>query len=179
MSEDVLYVLVAAFDSETGADQALDELKQSRDEKLVGVQAAVAMYKDAEGQIHFKDVGLTPGKGALAGVVLGAVVGVLTGGTGLALGAVGALVGGLAGKKKQESRLSTDRVNQLAASLPPASSAAVVVMEPGWVAVLQESLELLGADVLTVHIPAELGQQPDADQEAAYAAFLSQVKKDQ
>jgi len=179
MSEGTLYVLVAAFDSETGADQALDELKDARDEKLVGVQAAVAMYKDAEGQIHFKDVGLTPGKGAVAGVVLGAVVGVLTGGAGLALGAVGTLVGGLVGKKKQDSRLSTDRINQLAVSLPPASSAAVVVMEPGWVAVLQENLELLGADVLTVDVPADISQQSGADQEAAYAAFLSQVKGSQ
>lgn len=115
----------------------------------------------------------------MAGVVLGAVVGVLTGGAGLALGAVGALVGGLVGKKEQDSRLSTDRINQLAASLPPSSSAAVVVMEPGWVAVLQENLELLGADVLTVDVPADISQQSGADQEAAYAAFLSQVKGSQ
>ncbi len=142
----------------------------------MGVQAAVALRKDEAGQIHFNDVGLTPAKGAAGGVVLGAVVGILTGGTGLALGALGALVGGLVGRKKQDSRFSADRVNQLAASLAPGSSAAVIVMEPGWVAVVEEELSLLGAEVLTADIPVDLDQHLDTSQEAAYAALLSQVK---
>jgi hypothetical protein len=96
-----LHLIVAAFDGETAAEEALKTLKESREEKLVGIQAAITMHKDEKEQIHFKDVGLSPGKGALGGVVLGAAVGILTGGTGLALGAVGALVGGLVGKRKR------------------------------------------------------------------------------
>jgi uncharacterized membrane protein len=176
MSETAMHLIVAVFDSEAGAEEALETVKESRDEELVGIQAAVALHKDEQDQIHFKDVGLTPAKGAAGGVVLGAVIGVLTGGTGLALGAVGALIGGLVGKKKRDSRFSADRINQVAASLAPGSSAIIIVMEPGWVVVVQEELALLGADVLTADIPADLDQYLDAAQEAAFAALLSQVK---
>jgi uncharacterized membrane protein len=176
MSEAAVHVLFATFDREGRAEEALKTLQESRDEKLVGIQAAVTMRKDQEGQIHFTDVGLTPAKGAVAGIVLGAVVGVLTGGTGLALGALGALVGGLVGKKKRDSRAPSSPLNQLASSLAPGSSAIVLVMEPGWVVVVEDELALLGADVLTAELPADFDQHLDADQEAASAAFLSQLK---
>lgn len=171
-----MHLIVAAFDDPSRAEEALKTLKESRDEKLIGIQAAVALHKDEAGQIHFKDVGLTPAKGVAGGVLLGAVVGVLTGGTGLALGALGALVGGLVGRKKQESRFSADRINQLAASLAPGSSAAVIVMEPGWVPVVEEKLTLLGGDVMMVDLPPDFAQHLDADQEKAYAELLNQVK---
>ena len=81
MSEKVpMHLIVAAFDEQSRAEEAVKTLKESRDEKLVGVQAAVALRKDEAGQIHFKDVGLTPAKGVAGGVVLGAVIGILTGG---------------------------------------------------------------------------------------------------
>jgi uncharacterized membrane protein len=170
-----LHLLVAAFDKEADAESALEALKESRDEDLVGVQAAVAMRKDHEGQIQFQDVGMAPGKGALAGVALGAVVGVLTGGTVIALGALGALIGGLVGRKKRDSRFPTGGINQLAASLPPGSSALVVVMEPGWVVVLEKELETLGADLLSAPIPADIAKQLEADQAAAYAVLANEL----
>jgi uncharacterized membrane protein len=175
MSDASLQLLIAVFDGESAAEEALKTLKASQDEKLVGIQAAVAMNKDQAGQIHIKDVGLTPGKGAAGGVALGVVVGILTGGTGLALGALGALVGGLVGKKKRDSRFSADRINQVAASLAPGSSAIVVAMEPGWVVVLEEELQRLGADILKVEIPADLAQQLEAKEEEARAMLAEQI----
>ena len=176
MSENVpMHLIVAAFDGPSRAEEALKTLKESQDEKLIGVQAAVALRKDEAGQIHFKDVGLSPGKGALGGVVLGAAVGILTGGTGLALGAVGALVGGIAGKRKQESGFPTERLNQVAATLAPGSSAILIVMEPGWVVVLEEELELLGARLLTLEIPADVAERPAAERDAAFAALIAQL----
>ena len=179
MSESAMHLIVAAFTEESGAEESLTALKEAMDEELVGIQAAVAMRKDLEGQLQFRDVGLTPGKGALGGVVLGAVVGVLTGGTGLALGAVGALIGGLAGKKKQDSSLPSARINQIASSLEPGSSAIVVVMDRGWAVVVEEKLELLGADVLSVDVPAEVAEQSEVDQDAAYAVLLSQLREEE
>jgi uncharacterized membrane protein len=172
-----LHLIIAAFDDETGADGALKALRASREEKLVGVQAAVAMHKDEEAQIRFKDVGLNPAKGAVAGVALGAVVGILTGGTGLALGAIGALVGGIAGKRKQESGFPAERLNQVAATLAPGSSAILIVMEPGWVVVLEEKLELLGARLLTLEIPADMAERPAAERDAAFAALIAQLRQ--
>ena len=171
-----LHLIIAAFNDETGADGALKALKASREEKLVGIQAAVSMHKDEEAQIHFRDVGLSPAKGAVAGVALGAVVGILTGGTGLALGAVGALVGGIAGKRKRESDLPDQRLNQVATALAPGSSALLIVMEPGWVVVLEEDLELLGAKLLTLEIPADIAERPSAERDAAFAALIAQLR---
>ena len=176
MSEEAtLHLIIAAFDDEMGADGALKALKASREDKLVGVQAAVSMHKDERAQIHFKDVGLSPAKGAVAGVALGAVVGILTGGTGLALGAIGALVGGIAGKRKQESGFPAERLNQVAATLAQGSSAILIVMEPGWVVVLEEELELLGARLLTLEIPADIAERPAAERDAAFAALIAQL----
>jgi uncharacterized membrane protein len=175
MSETTMHLIVAAFDSEAGAEEAFKTMKESRDEELVGIQAAVALHKDEEAQIHFKDVGLNPAKGAVAGVALGAVVGILTGGTGLALGAIGALVGGIAGKRKQESGFPAERLNQVAATLAPGSSAILIVMEPGWVVVLEEELELLGARLLTLEIPADIAERPAAERDAAFAALIAQL----
>jgi uncharacterized membrane protein len=172
-----LHLIIAAFDAKAGAEEAMKGLKESQDAELTKIQAAVALHKDEEGQIHFKDVGLTPAKGAVGGVVLGAVVGILTGGTGIALGALGALVGGLVGRRKRDSRFPAERVNQLAAALAPGSSAAVVVMEPGWGVVLEERLGLLGAEVLAADIPAGVAEQSAADREAAYAALIGQLKQ--
>lgn len=172
-----LHLIIAAFEGETAADEALKMLKESREEKLVGIQAAITMHKDETDQIHFKDVGLSPGKGALGGVVLGAAVGILTGGTGIALGAAGALVGGLVGKRKRDSGFPTERLNQVAAALAPGSSAILIVMEPGWVVVLEEELERLGADLLTMDIPADLAERPAAEREAAFAALLEQLEQ--
>jgi len=174
-AEASLHLIIAAFDKNAGAEEALKALKASREDKLVGVQAAVSMHKDERAQIHFKDVGLSPAKGAVAGVALGAVVGILTGGTGLALGAIGALVGGIAGKRKQESGFPAERLNQVAATLAPGSSAILIVMEPGWVVVLEEELELLGARLLTLEIPADIAERPAAERDAAFAALIAQL----
>lgn len=177
MSEEgSLHLIIAIFGDENVAEEALKSLKESQDEELIGVQAAVALHKDQQGQMHFHDVGLTPAKGAVGGVVLGAVVGILTGGTGLALGALGALVGGLVGRKKRDSRFPAERVNQLAAALAPGSSAALIVMEPGWAVVLEERLRLQGAEILTADVPAGVAEQSTADREAAYAALLGELK---
>ena len=173
MSEEAtLHLIIAAFERRNGCRRGIEDAQRRPGRKrLVGVQAAVAMHKDERSQIHFKDVGLSPAKGAVGGVVLGAAIGILTGGTGLALGAVGALVGGIAGKRKQESGFPTERLNQVAATLAPGSSAILIVMEPGWVVVLEEELELLGARLLTLEIPADIAERPAAERDAAFAAL--------
>jgi hypothetical protein len=48
-------------------------------------------------------------------------------------------------------------------------------MEPGWVVVLEEELQRLGADVLKVEIPADLAQQLEANEEEARATLAEQV----
>jgi hypothetical protein len=81
------------------------------------------------------------------------------------------------GRKKRDSRFPAERVNQLAASLVPGSSAAVIVMEPGWGAIVEEKFELLGAEILAADIPAGVAEHAAADREAAYLALLNQLKQ--
>ncbi|MGD8597245.1 MAG: DUF1269 domain-containing protein [Anaerolineae bacterium] len=171
-----LHLIIAAFDGQTRAGEALVQLKESRDKELVGIQAAVALHKDEAGEIHAQDVGLTPAKGAAGGVLLGAVVGILTGGAGLALGALGGLVGGLVGRKARDSSRLPDRIHQMAGALRPGTSAILLVMETGWIQVVEEQLTLLGGDVVRADIPPGWDQELDAEQEAAYVALLSQLQ---
>ena len=48
-------------------------------------------------------------------------------------------------------------------------------MEPGWVVVLEEELELLGARLLTLEIPADIAERPAAERDAAFAALIAQL----
>jgi uncharacterized membrane protein len=168
MSEDTTQLVVAAFNKEGGAEEALSKLKDAKKGKLVDIQAAVAIRKDTDGGIHYKDVGLTPAKGAAGGVILGSVLAVLTGGTVLALGAIGALVGGIVGKKKRESHLSADRINQIVASLDPGSSAIIAVLDQESAQEMEAEFEELGADIMTATITSDITAQLDAYHEEAY-----------
>jgi uncharacterized membrane protein len=176
MEQQDTHLIIATFDGEHDAERALDVLKESRDEKMIGIQAAVVLQKDEQEQVHFKDVGMTPAKGAAGGAVLGVVVGVLTGGTGLALGAIGALVGGLVGRKKRDSSSPTARLNQAAASLRPGSSAVVIVMEEGWVVVVEKELETMGAEVMTTVISSDVVRQAEDHQDLALEALSQELK---
>jgi uncharacterized membrane protein len=170
MSDAPVQLLIAAFNTPTAAEDVLEELKTAKKEKLIGIQAARVLVKDEKGKIHTKDVGLTTGKGALAGGVVGAAVGILTGGVGLALGAAGALVGGLIGKSKKEGRFDSYRIEQIAEALTPNSSAIIAVIEHTWVADLEAELEEAGADVMTAAIAADIAQQLGEGRSVAYQA---------
>ncbi len=163
MSDVPVQLLIAAFNTPTAAEDVLEELKTAKKENRV-------LVKDEKGKIHTKDVGLTTGKGALAGGVVGAAVGILTGGVGLALGAAGALVGGLIGKSKKEGRFDSYRIEQIAEALTPNSSAIIAVIEHTWVADLEAELEEAGADVMTAAIAADIAQQLGEGRSVAYQA---------
>lgn len=170
MSDVPVQLLIAAFNTPTAAEDVLEQLKTAKKEKLIGIQAARVLVKDEKGKLSTKDVGLTTGKGAVAGGVIGAVVGVLTGGVGLALGAAGALVGGLIGKSKKEGRFDAYRIEQIADALTPNSSAIIAVIEHKWVAELEAELEEAGADVMTAAIAADIAEQLGEGRSVAYQA---------
>jgi uncharacterized membrane protein len=176
MSDPTVQVVLAVFDDENSTAAALKQLKAAKKGGLPGIQAAVAMYKDASSsRFRYKEVGLTPGKGALSGVILGATLGILTGGAGIVLGAAGALLGGLVGRKKQESRFPTDRINQVVASLPPGSSAILAVVADQDVAAVEKDLADLGGDLLTVPISADIAAQLMEHSDAAHAVLRQEL----
>jgi uncharacterized membrane protein len=177
MSEKPVQFVIATFGGEAGAEGTLSSLKEDRKEVLQGVQAAVALRKDIDGRIHYKDVGLTPAKGAVAGVVLGAVVGIVTGGAGLALGALGAVLGGVMGKRKREGKIASEQVNQVVASIEPGSSALLLIVEQEATTAFETILDNLGAQTFTVDISADLAAKLDPHGEAAHNALMEQLNQ--
>lgn len=174
MSEAPIQLIVAAFNDEQAADEALKELKAAKKEHLIGIQAAAVVRRDEKNKLHVKEVGeLTPRKGALGGAALGAAIGILTGGIGLVLGAAGALAGFVVGKVTDQG-FDNARLKQIGESLKPGTSAIMAIIEHKWVTQLEEELEELGADVMTAAIAADIADQLAQGRDVSYSALADE-----
>jgi len=94
MSDVPVQLIVAAFQDEKSADEALKQLKQARREKLIGIVDAAVLRKDANGKLHIKETADMGGARALpsgrgrrgdwpdsrSGLIVPAAVGALIGG---------------------------------------------------------------------------------------------------
>jgi uncharacterized membrane protein len=173
MSDVPVQLIVAAFKTEDGASNALDELKAAKKEHLIKIDNAAILRKDAEGEVHIKELkDMGGGKGAAVGGVLGAGLGILTGGATLAVAGLGALLGGLAAKAR-DGGFNDTRLRTLGDSLTPGSSALVAVIEHRWVADMEAAMREAGADVLTETISADVAAQLEAGRESAYTLVSS------
>jgi len=148
MADVPVQVIVAAFNDLNGASQALTSLKEAKKERLIEIEDAAVLTKDADGKVKIKETAdMRAGKGATIGAIAGGVVGLLAGPVGwAALG--GGVVGGLAAKL-HDGGFPDDRLRQLAEGLTPDSSALVAVIDHRWVADLERELAQQGADVVT------------------------------
>lgn len=171
MNEVPVQLLVAAFQDENGAEEALNELKAAKKEHLIKIENAAVIHKDAKGKVHIKETkDMGGGKGAAIGGVVGAAIGILTGGVGLALVGGGALIGGLAAKLR-DGGFKDERLKMLGDSLTPGSSAIVAIVDHVWVAELEKEMQEAGAQVLTEAISADIAAQLAAGREVAYSAL--------
>ena len=174
MSDVPVQLIVAAFQDENGAEQALNQLKAAKKEHLIKIQNAAIIRKDAQGKLHINETkDMKGGKGAVIGGVVGAALAIMTGGASLAITGAGALIGGLSAKLR-DSGFKDDRLKQLGASLKPSTSAIVAVIDHIWVAELERELQQAGADVLTDAISADVAAQLEAGGEAAYTAIAAE-----
>jgi uncharacterized membrane protein len=170
MSEVPVQVIVAAFQQENGAENALKDLKEAKKEHVIAIENAAVIRRDEKGKLHVKEMrDMGGGKGAAIGGVVGAVVGLLAGPVVLAAGA-GALVGGLAAKLR-DSGFPNERLKQFGDALTPGTSALVAVIDHTWVREVQERLAQFGADVMTESIKADIAGQLESGQEVAYTAL--------
>lgn len=171
MSDAPIQLIVAAFKTESGAEEALKALKAAKKEHVIRIKDAAIIRRDDKNKIHVKDVrDVGGGKGTLAGAVFGAGIALLTGGAGIILsGAAGALVGGLAAKTI-DMGLPNKRLKELGAALTPGTSAIVAVIEHRWVADLEQALEEAGAQVVMEGLKADIAAQLEAGREVVYSA---------
>jgi uncharacterized membrane protein len=162
-------LLVAAWPDARTAGTALEELRAARKQHLIGVRQAATIVVDAEGKLRITDTkDMTAGRGAVIGGVLGAGLGLMTGGVGwLLLG--GSAIGALAAKAK-DGGLPDDRLRELGERMTPNSSAIVAVVELRWVADVEREFAELGADIARETLKQDLIEQLDAGSAVAYSA---------
>jgi uncharacterized membrane protein len=167
-----LELLVSAFPSEQGADEALATLLMAKQEHLVRIKAAATVRRDAKGKLQIKergDIGTAGGAGG--GAAVGAVAGLFGGPIGALLGAgAGGLIGGLSGKLI-DSGIPNDRLQQLGEGLTPDSSAIVALIEHSWVDEVRSALVQAGGDIMTAAITADVAQQLADNRDVVFRAI--------
>jgi uncharacterized membrane protein len=162
-------LLVAAWPDATAAGAALEELRAAKEEHLIGIVQAATVVVDADGKLRITDTkDMGPGKGAVVGGLLGAGLGLITGGVGWLLlggGAIGALAA-----KARDGGLSDDRLRELGQRMTPNSSAIVAVVALTWVADVEREFASVGADVVRESVEEDLAAQLSAGSAVAYSA---------
>ncbi|MDX1415230.1 MAG: DUF1269 domain-containing protein [Candidatus Promineifilaceae bacterium] len=174
MSEVPVEVIVAAFQSEDGAKQALSELKKAKRQGLIKIDDAAVIRKDAKGKLHIKETAdMSTGKGAGIGAVIGGVVGLLAGPIGIGLGAAaGAAIGGMAAHG--DAGIKDERLETIGAGLEPETSAIVAIVEHKWVAEVQKALEEEATDIMAQRLSADIHEQLTSGKELAYSAITAE-----
>jgi len=175
MSDVPMQIIIAAFQDEDEADQALKTLKEAKKEKLISIDNAAVIRKDDEGKLHIKETAdMGGGKGAGIGTLVGGAIGLIGGPVGVvAGGALGAVVGGLTAKL-YDGGFKDDRLRQIGTSLQPGTSAIIAVIEHRWVAELERELAEEGADVTTAALAADIAEQLQKGGEVSYTALSSE-----
>ena len=174
MSDVTIQLIVAAFQDEDAADEALKKLKTAQKQKLIDIQDAAVIRRDEKNKLHIKETADPGGgRGAAAGGAIGAVIGLIAGPPGVVVGAAaGALVGGVTAKVI-DSGIPDDRLEQIGEGLQPGTSAIVAIIEHSWVEDVEKQLAEAGADVLTESIRADIAEQLQAGREVSYTTVTT------
>jgi uncharacterized membrane protein len=162
-------LLVAAWPDPDAAGSALADLRAAKKQHLIGIFQAATLVVDADGKLRITDTkDMTAGRGAVLGGVLGAGLGLVTGGVGWLLlggGAIGALAA-----RARDGGLPDDRLKALGERMTPNSSAIVAIVELTWVADVEREFAALGADIVREAIEQDLVEQLSAGSAVAYGA---------
>jgi uncharacterized membrane protein len=172
MGDVPVQLIVAAFNSETAADDALTSLYEYKREKAIAILDAAVIKRDANNKLHIKETGdMGGGKGAVVGGVLGGIIGLIAGPPGVIVGgAVGAAVGGLTAKFV-DAGIPDDRLRELGSALKPNQSAIVAIIEHIWVEQVRAELAKQGADVMTQALKEDIAKQLAEGKEVTYTAI--------
>ncbi|MEA3335940.1 MAG: diacylglycerol kinase family protein [Chloroflexota bacterium] len=173
MKGKTIHLHLAVFNGKNSAEAALGQVPK-RDPDIA---SAVVMEKDADERVQFRDVGLTPKKGAVGGIVLGGMIGLLTGGAGLALAAAGGILGSHLVQKKQVEQLEPERLSQVAGSLGPDSSAIIGISKNRLDVQIAEMLEAMGAELYETTISGNASGEMEEHADEAYDALLAALAK--
>lgn len=166
MSKEPATLILASFEDEKVADQALMDLKMDKRGRLIEFKDVAIVNRDEENKIHIKETAdMSGGKGAVYGGVVGAIVGLIAGPIGAAVGgAAGAVVGGITAKKI-DAGIPDDRLTEIGAALQPGTSVILAVVEQRWFEDVRMRLEEAGGNVLSETLNDEFFEQIEAGRE--------------
>jgi len=167
MSDAPVQLLVAAFKTEDGAQNALKELKAAKKDDLIKILNAAIITMNQKGKVKIHETGdMGGGKGA----VIGAAIGTIIPGIGNVVGGVvGAALGGMAAKMR-DSGFSNDRLAKIGEGLKPGTSAIVAAIEHIWVEQVETAMQEAGADVVTQEISDDIKKTLSSGGEVGYSA---------
>lgn len=153
-------LLVITFDEKQSAGQVLAELKAMDRKETLNILNAVALRKDANGQVTATDDGdLHAGGGALFGALVGAMIGLLGGPGGAVVGAAaGAITGGVTAAG-MDLGFSNETIEALQDSLAPNESGILALVEPEWVDLFSSEVRTRGGRVVHSVLREEFTQR--------------------
>jgi uncharacterized membrane protein len=164
MGKEPAVVIVASFEDDNIAENAMRDLKMDKRGRLIEFKDAAIVIRDEDNKIHIKETGdLSGGRGALYGGAIGALVGLIAGPIGAVIGgAAGVVVGGITAKKF-DAGIPDERLTEIGASLQPGSSVILAVVERRWFEPVQVRLQEAGAEVLSEPLNDEFINQFETD----------------
>lgn len=154
-------IIVAGFNDEAAADNALALLQQARDAGVINIRQAVVLSRDENDKLHLKDAAHRgPARAAAFGGVLGAALGLIAGAVALPL-AVGAVGGAVVARLRD--RHTKAELQEISDVLTPGTSAIVAVVEQQWIVEVEKRLAAAGARIAKAAIAADIAKQLEAD----------------
>ncbi len=158
-------LIVAAFNDEHQAAEALKTLKAQEKEGLIRLVNAAVMVKDAKGRVSVRETQDVDAKhGAAFGAIVGGLVGLLGGPAGVIVGAAaGAATGGVAANKI-DMGFADATLKELQSTLKPGSSAILALIQHEWVDRVVEEMEKFGAALFRQALKEEIAAQLEQEQ---------------
>lgn len=169
--------LVVVFDSEPKAYEGEKALLELKKEGSIGVYAYEVIAKNADGTSTVKQTHDPGPLGTLGGTLLGSVIGLFGGPTGLAIGAgVGILSGMMA--DLHNARIGEDFIDDVNKVLLPNKFALVAEIQEDWTTPVDTRMEAIGGTVFRRAL-SEVKHTIHDEHVAAMKADMAQMKAEQ
>jgi len=165
--------LVLAFTDATAADQALDAMKDAKNQYQFYFEDAAVIAQDAQGKVKYHETGdMSAGKGAGIGALVGGVLGILAGPAGIAVGAgLGAAAG--AAFAAHDGGFKNDNLQTIGMALKPNTSAVAVITSHDFLKAMQQQVPIEDIRTVVSNLAAELSAQLAAGKCVAIGLLLT------
>jgi uncharacterized membrane protein len=160
MTDEFGHLLVAIFEDEDAVEAALAALKEARKTQVPAVQALATVSRGEDGELQIKETADPGGpRGALAGGLIGALIGLLGGpGGAIVAGAAGALVGGVTARII-DSGIPDHSLTIIGQSLLAGDVAIVLIVDEAWRDQTEALMVSAGARVMTGSLTSVIAEQ--------------------